>query len=75
MNSLNVKAQFQIGQFRSLKQIFYKFKANLTLKGQGQGQHFPNSTEIFRCFIKSSSSKVKFEVVQCLTVKIMILEV
>ena len=32
MNNLSVKAKFQIGQFKSLKQILCKFEANLTLK-------------------------------------------
>ena len=32
MNSLSVKAKFQIGQFRSLKQIFYKFEGQFDLE-------------------------------------------
>ena len=37
MNSLSVKAKFQIGQFKSLKQTFCKFKGQFDLEGQGQG--------------------------------------
>ena len=37
MNSLNVKAKFQIGQFKSLKQIFCKFVGQSNLEGQCQG--------------------------------------
>ena len=40
MNSLNVKAKFQIDQFKSLKQIFYKFEGQFNLEGQGQGNKF-----------------------------------
>ena len=36
MNSLSLKAKFQIGQFKSLKQIFCKFD----LEGQGLGHKF-----------------------------------
>ena len=32
MNSLSVTAKFQIGQFRSLKQIFYKFEGQFDLE-------------------------------------------
>ena len=45
MNSLSVKAKFQKG-----------LDANLTLKGQGQGHHFSNPSEIFRCYIKLAIS-------------------
>ena len=40
MNSLSVKAEFQIGQFKSLKQIFCKFEGHFDLEGQGHGQKF-----------------------------------
>ena len=40
MNSLNVKAKFQIGQFKSLKQIFCKFEGQFDIEGQGQGHKF-----------------------------------
>ena len=40
MNSLSVKAKFQIGQFKSVKQINYKFKAQSDLECQGQGHKF-----------------------------------
>ena len=32
MNSLSVKAKYQIGQFKSLKQIFYKFEGQFDLE-------------------------------------------
>ena len=32
MNHLSVKAKFQIGQFKSLKQIFCKFEGKFDLK-------------------------------------------
>ena len=38
--SLNVKAEFQIDQFKSLKQIFCKFEGQFDLEGQGYGQKF-----------------------------------
>ena len=38
MNS--VKAKFQIGQFKSLKQIFCKFEGQFDLEGQGQVHKF-----------------------------------
>ena len=34
LNSLNVKTKFQIGQFKSLKQIFCKFEGQFDLEGQ-----------------------------------------
>ena len=36
MNSLSVKAKFQMGQFKSLKQIFCKFVGQSDIEGQGQ---------------------------------------
>ena len=33
MNSLSVKAKFQMGQFESLKQIFFKFEGQFYLEG------------------------------------------
>ena len=45
MNSLSVKAKFQIGQFKSLKQIFCKFEGQSDLGGQGQG--FLEKTKTF----------------------------
>ena len=35
MNSLSVKAKFQIGQFKSVKQIYCKFVGQYDLEGQG----------------------------------------
>ena len=40
MDSLTVEAKFQIGQFKSLKQIFCKSEGQFDLKGQGHGQKF-----------------------------------
>ena len=40
MNSLSVKAKFQIGKFKSLKQIFCKFEGQFDIEGQGQGHNF-----------------------------------
>ena len=51
----------------------FKFQGQFDLEGQAQGHQFSNPSEKFRCLINSSSKKVK--VVQCLTVKIKILEV
>ena len=75
MNSLSVKAKFQIVQFKSLKQIFCKCEGQFDLEGQGQDQQFLNPSESFRCLINRSSWKIKLETVQCLTVKIKILVV
>ena len=36
----NVKAKFQMGQFKSLIQIFCKFEGHSDLEGQGQGHKF-----------------------------------
>ena len=43
MNSLNVKAKLQMGQFKRLKQIFCKFAGQSDLEGQGQGHKFLDS--------------------------------
>ena len=40
MNSLSVKVKFQIGQFKSLRQIFCKFVGQSDLEGQGLGHKF-----------------------------------
>ena len=40
INSLSVKAKFQMGQFKSSKQIFSKFVGQFVLEGQGQGHKF-----------------------------------
>ena len=40
MNSLSVKAKFQMGQFKSLKQTSSKFVGQFDLEGQGQGHKF-----------------------------------
>ena len=37
MNSSNMKLDFQMGQFRSLKLICCKLKGQSVLEGQGQG--------------------------------------
>ena len=43
MNSLGVKAKYQIGPFNSLKQIFCKFVGQSDLEGQGQGHKLEES--------------------------------
>ena len=43
MNSLSVKAKYQIGSFKSLKQIFCQFVGQSDLEGEGQGHKFYNS--------------------------------
>ena len=48
MNSLSEKAKFQIGQFKSLKQIFCKFEDQFILEGQGQGHKILKKCKIFR---------------------------
>ena len=35
-----MKVKIQMGQFKSLKLIFCKFKGQFELGGQGQGNHF-----------------------------------
>ena len=48
MNSLSVKAKFQIGPFKSLKQIFRKFEDQFDFEGQGQGHKFWTQCKTFR---------------------------
>ena len=48
MNSLSVKAKFQIGELKSEKQIYCKFQAQSDLEGEGQGHQFSILSEIFR---------------------------
>ena len=45
------------------------FKANLTLKCQGQGHQFANTSEIFRWSINSLSVKAKFQIGQFKSLK------
>ena len=45
---LSVKAKLQIGQFKSVNQIFCMFEGQFDLEGQGQGHQFLNPAEIFR---------------------------
>ena len=40
MDSLSVKAKFQIDQFKSLKQVFCKFEGQFVIEGKGQGHKF-----------------------------------
>ena len=47
MNILSVKAKFQIGQFKSLKQIFCKFEGQFDLEGQGDGLKFLKKCKTF----------------------------
>ena len=80
LKHIQVKAKIPYGSkvvaFTRNYTKFLSFKANLTLKAQGQGHQCLSPSETFRCLLNSSSLKVKFEeVVQCLTVKIKNLEV
>ena len=43
MNSLSEKEKLEIGQLKSIKQIFSKFESQFDLEGQGQGQKFLKS--------------------------------
>ena len=47
MNSLSVKAKFQIGQFKSLKQIFCKFEGQFDLEVTVKVTSFYNSLRPF----------------------------
>ena len=85
------KVKFQMGQSKSLKQIFCKFEGQFDHQGQGhwfdqfdlkdqgkdqgQGHHFSNPSETFKCSINSSSWTVKFERVLFLKVKTKIWDV
>ena len=40
MNSLSVKAKFQMSQFKNLKQIFCKFEGQFDLEGDGHVHKF-----------------------------------
>ena len=59
MNSFSVKAEFQIGQFKSLKQIFSKFLDQFDLEGQGQGQKFEKTP---RALDDQYTAQYKFQV-------------
>ena len=66
----------QVVEFtRNHTKYIFKFQGEFYL--EGQGHQFSNSFETFRYLINISSEKVdlKFEAVQCLTVKIKIWEV
>ena len=65
----------QVVEFtRKYTKFIFKFQRQFYLEGQGQGRQFSNPSETFRC-LNISSWKIKFEAVECLTVKIKILEV
>ena len=79
---INIQLKFEAKNFDSSKVVIHKeshkilkFQGQFDLKGQGQGHHFSNTSETFRCPINSSSWKVKLEMVQFLTDKTKILEV
>ena len=64
----------QVVEFtRNHTKFIFKFQGQFYL--EGQGHQFLNPSETFRYLINISSWKVKFEAVQCLTVKIKIWEV
>ena len=60
---------------RNHTKFIFKFQGQFYLEGQGQGRQFSNTSETFRCLKNISSWKIKFKAVECLTVKIKILEV
>ena len=62
MSSLSVKVKFQIGQFKSLEQIFCKFEVNFDL--ECRGHKFLEQSKTFRLSIHTLSLKVKFLMVQ-----------
>ena len=70
MNNTQLKFEGKI--FHSSKVValtrnytkFLNFKANLTLKCQGQGHQFANTSEILRWSMNSLSVKVKFQIGQ-----------
>ena len=51
------KGKFQMGQFKSLKQIFCKFESQIDFEGQGQGQVFRTVQDIYMF-----NAQIKFEV-------------
>ena len=64
----------QVVEFtRNHTKFIFKFKGQFYL--EGQGRQFSNPSETFRCLKNISSWKIKFEAVECLTVKIKNLEV
>ena len=66
----------QVVEFtRNHTKFIIKFQGQFYLEGQSQGHQFSNPSETFRCLKNISSWKIKFEAVECLTVKIKILEV
>ena len=60
MNSSSVKVKCPMGQFKSLKLIFFKSVGQFDHEGQGQGHKFLEQSKTFRRSIHSSSLKVKF---------------
>ena len=48
MNASASKGKFQIGQFKSLKQIFCKFEGQFDIEGQGQGHKVLKQCKTFR---------------------------
>ena len=58
MNSLSVKAKFQIGKFKSLKQIFCMLEGQFDLEGQDHKCF--KKWKAFRSSIHRSRLKVKF---------------
>ena len=53
----------------SKKAKIWMFQSQFYLECQGQDHRIPKPSETFRCFINSSSWKVKFQTIQFLTVK------
>ena len=65
----------QVIEFARDHTKFLSLKAHFTLKVKVKVTSFQTSLRHFRCLINISSWNVKFETVQCLTVKIKNLEV
>ena len=68
MNSISVKAKFPIGQFKSLKQIFCKFRGQFDPEGQGQVQfYFRRSPDQKKTIMKKKSSHLSATCGFCVT--------
>ena len=63
------KLKFQMGQFKSLRLIFCKFKCQYDLENHGHDHQFSDTSEIFRWSTKSLSVKANFQIGQFKSVK------
>ena len=64
---INKQLKFEV-KIPTVQKLLHS-QGQFDLESQGQGRQLSNPSETFRCLVNSSSEKVKFEVVQCLTVK------